>query len=284
MSFQAMTWAVEQTLPTHQKMVLIMLANRTNHDNGLCFPSLTLLAEECGMTKRSIIEQIKKLEQRGMLSVIRNKDIDDINSVNKYRLNLSFRSKRGSLGVVNEVHQGSERGSLGVVNEVHQGSERGSLGVVNEVHPNQEYINQEINQEVFNQEINQEQFVVSKKTEKQILHEFGIDGQLADDFLIIRKAKKLPLTKTAVEGIKREADKARLGINEAIKYCIEVGWAGFNSEWYANRTASKTSIALNSTNKYPSKDEIRRTKNQAVFDAFNAKYSQNTYEGEVLNG
>ena len=144
MSFQAMTWAVEQKVPTYQKIVLIMLANRTNHDTGLCFPSLSMIADECGMTRRSVIEQIAKLEKAGLLSVIRHKREDNVNWVNNYRLHLEVRS-----------HVKSAR----VVNQVHQGSEPHSLGVVNQVHPNQEYINQEINQEDFNQEINREVFI-----------------------------------------------------------------------------------------------------------------------------
>lgn len=176
MSFQAMTWAVEQNLPTYQKMVLIMLANRTNNDSGLCFPSHSLLAKECGMTRRSVIEQINKLEEFGLLSVVRNKSGNDLNIVNQYRLNLganfdekprsqgseprsqsseprSQGSEPGSQGS-EPRSQGSEQRSQGVVNQVHRGSEPGSQGVVNQVHTNQEYINQEINQESFNQEVN----------------------------------------------------------------------------------------------------------------------------------
>lgn len=55
MSFQAMSWATEQVLPAMQKIVLLMLANRTNHDTGLCYPSHETLAKEYGMTTRSVI-------------------------------------------------------------------------------------------------------------------------------------------------------------------------------------------------------------------------------------
>ncbi len=83
MSFQAMTWAVEQELPAMQKIVLLMLANRTNHDTGLCFPSHDTLAKECGMDKRSVIRQIEKLEVVELLSVSRS-----TNKPNRYTLNL----------------------------------------------------------------------------------------------------------------------------------------------------------------------------------------------------
>ena len=78
-----MTWAVEQELPAMQKIVLLMLANRTNHDTGLCYPSHDRLAKECGMDKRSVINQIAKLESAGLLKVIRS-----TNKPNSYILNL----------------------------------------------------------------------------------------------------------------------------------------------------------------------------------------------------
>lgn len=57
------------------------------------------------------------------------------------------------------------------------------------------------------------------------------------DFQAIRKAKRAPLTDTALEGIRREAARAGLGLGDAIAYCCEAGWQGFNAGWYAERTA-----------------------------------------------
>jgi hypothetical protein len=62
---------------------------------------------------------------------------------------------------------------------------------------------------------------------------------LVADFLQIRKAKKAPLTQTAVDGIQREADKAGISLGDAIRACCEFGWQGFNAGWYAERTTKK---------------------------------------------
>jgi len=51
------------------------------------------------------------------------------------------------------------------------------------------------------------------------------------DFLAIRKAKRAPLTDTAIEGIAREADKAGLTLAEALAICCQRGWQGFNAGW-----------------------------------------------------
>ena len=110
MSFQAMTWAVEQKLPAMQKIVLLMMANRANHETGQCYPSHELLATECGMSKRAVIDQISQLEKLGLIEVIRSVGTNGVKNANKYRLRLHLTincSAGAALGVVQELHEGS---------------------------------------------------------------------------------------------------------------------------------------------------------------------------------
>jgi hypothetical protein len=67
----------------------------------------------------------------------------------------------------------------------------------------------------------------------------GVDEQVWQDFLAVRAAKRAPLTDTALEGIAREAEKAGIALADAIAYCCEQGWQGFNAGWYAERRAKK---------------------------------------------
>lgn len=85
MSFQAMAWAVEQKLPTREKFVLLMLANRTNHDTGRCDPSHRRLAEDCGMSASTVKRAIQQLEEDGYL-VIENRAFNAVKLPNQYRL------------------------------------------------------------------------------------------------------------------------------------------------------------------------------------------------------
>ena len=71
----------------------------------------------------------------------------------------------------------------------------------------------------------------TKKSESDLLAEFGIVGQLADDFITHRKSKKATITETALNGYKREADKAGITLEEAIAIAIERDWRGFNASW-----------------------------------------------------
>ena len=75
-----------------------------------------------------------------------------------------------------------------------------------------------------------------------LLTEYGVSVQTAEDYLIIRKAKRLPLTKTALLQIQAEANKAGLTVEQALVYSIGNGWASFRAEWLQNRmgNAAKT--------------------------------------------
>ncbi len=65
----------------------------------------------------------------------------------------------------------------------------------------------------------------------------GVEQQVAADFIAVRKAKKAPLTSTALDGIKREAEKAGITLGRALATCAVRGWGGFNAEWVQQRPA-----------------------------------------------
>lgn len=71
----------------------------------------------------------------------------------------------------------------------------------------------------------------TKKSESDLLAEFGIVGQLAEDFLKLRKAKNAPITETALKGFQREAAKAGISLSNAITIAIERNWRGFSASW-----------------------------------------------------
>lgn len=64
----------------------------------------------------------------------------------------------------------------------------------------------------------------------------GVPPGLLADWLVVRKAKKVgKLTDTAAEMLRREAEKAGIGVQQAIEACCQYGWGGFNAGWYADR-------------------------------------------------
>jgi hypothetical protein len=59
----------------------------------------------------------------------------------------------------------------------------------------------------------------------------GVDEQVAQDWLKVRKAKRAPLTQTALNDVIREADKAGLSLNRAVGICCRRSWTGFDASW-----------------------------------------------------
>ena len=65
----------------------------------------------------------------------------------------------------------------------------------------------------------------------------GVSDSVWKDFQQIHKAKKSPITETALDGIRREAAKAGLTLEQAIKTCCERGWQGFRADWMTDKNA-----------------------------------------------
>lgn len=59
----------------------------------------------------------------------------------------------------------------------------------------------------------------------------GVDPQVVADFKALRKQKRAPITQTAMDKITREAGKAGMTLEAALRVCCARGWQGFESEW-----------------------------------------------------
>jgi len=266
MSFQAMTWAVKQKVPTYQKIVLIMLANRTNPETGICYPSLSKIAVECGMTRRSVINQIKALESNNYLSVDRSKSMFDMNHVNKYILNLDYSpSERDSLGSERDS-LGSERDSLGSERDS-LGSERDSLGGSERDSPNT------INSFKQKEKLKDKQNISpTKKT------------TLPDNFSVSEKVLIWYCSKNYTENIQdhleafvdicRANGYRKIDWDATFKNCIRADWAGI-----------RKNNAHASNQRFLTKEQQREAYSKASGETFldRIRQKQNTFDGEVVH-
>ena len=81
---------------------------------------------------------------------------------------------------------------------------------------------------------------VGKPTKRSSLKKpENVTEQTWKDFNAIRKAKKAPLTETALNRIQSEATKAGIDLETALQVCCERGWQGFKADWYT-RDNTKT--------------------------------------------
>ena len=76
-----------------------------------------------------------------------------------------------------------------------------------------------------------------------LLAEHGIAGQIAEDFLTIRKAKRQPLTETAMKLLAADAEKCGMTALQAVEYAIGNGWGSFRAEWLQNKTFGSAAAA-----------------------------------------
>lgn len=244
-----------------RKLVLLKLADQAN-DRGECWPSYASVAEAAECSARAVINHIRWLEEHGFLRIENRKIGHGQNLTNVYHLTLANgRAEDGESG-----SQGSESGSQGY-ERGSQGSEPRSQGVMNVVHPNQSIqpINEPISAnadtrgarcasantpaEDLSCRPSENPAAESAKPAKRkpsaarreldalnLLADRGVDGALAQDYLAVRKDKRAAtLTKTALAGLEREANRAGLSLTQAITLCCERGWVGFRADWLQDK-------------------------------------------------
>jgi len=219
MSFQAIAWAVRQKLPCTQKIVLVMLADRHNGDTGRCDPSHDRLADDCGLTRRSVMDQLAKLDSTGFIRT-HHRVIGKLKTSNQYTLMLGF----GVPADVKEFHIEVQQVPQ-VVQQVHQGSEH----VAHK--PGKEPVKEPI------KEKKSADAPAPRPAKAGFPIPDGIESQAWADWMLVRKAKRAPMTETAWNRHGREAEKAGISPNAAVVACVEYNWQGFDAGWYAERQA-----------------------------------------------
>ena len=86
MSIKAMNWAWEQNLlsPT-SKIILLKLAD-TSDDSGVCWPSIGLLADSCGVSRRTIQRHLLEFIDDKLLIVTKRTRPNGSQTSNFYKL------------------------------------------------------------------------------------------------------------------------------------------------------------------------------------------------------
>lgn len=81
------------------------------------------------------------------------------------------------------------------------------------------------------QPITNNQQPIIKKSSASSLKPDDVSESVWIDFLALRKAKKAPVTQTALKGLRQEAMKAKITLEAALQLCCKSGWAGFKADW-----------------------------------------------------
>lgn len=218
MSVEAITWALKQPVKhSSAKFVLVALANCADGASGRAWPSVAYLCEATSQDRKTVLANLKRLIDTGYIQ-------DSGARMGSTKSVVVYQICSTEIGT---AKQSQERDTY--ANEAvpffpasstvfpHKQSQNSLEAVPKTGHGTVKNRNRTV-----------------KETNTELLSQ--LPAPLVSDFLQIRKAKKLPLTQTAVDGIQKEADKAGLSLEEAVRLCCEYGWGSFNAGWHAQRT------------------------------------------------
>ena len=208
-SFQLPNSVVDELLAdltgAELKCYLLVVRKTKGWNKEIDSISIGQFMEVTGLSNRSVITACDSLVEKGLL--VRSGGERRLNTYSVKSFNISQTGEKSSSDKTGEnISQTGEKSSSDLVKKVHtQNNNKNTIQNNNKKN--------------------------TKKSESDLLAEFGIVGQLAEDFLKLRKAKNAPITETALKGFQREAAKAGISLSNAITIAIERNWRGFSASW-----------------------------------------------------
>ncbi|WP_434927181.1 helix-turn-helix domain-containing protein [Shewanella sp. HL-SH2] len=200
-----------------RKLVLLKLADNAN-DQGECWPSYSYIAEQCEMSRRSVMDHVKELETSGFLRREYRKGVKG-NSSNVFHLNFDEKRSLGS----ESVALGGESPALP--------SESPALPLVNLLHP------EPVTLEPVNESL-KDLVTTSKKSALDFSKWPALPGkQVFKDWLAVRQQKKAKLTQTAINRLAPhlvKAVEAGCSVDDVFELCVSRCWIGFEFDWLVN--------------------------------------------------
>ena len=193
------------------------------------FISISQFVKKTGLSNRSVINAVNELVELGL---IEKQQVKQGNGVaNMYSVNLckNFTSEKNSH--VKKLQDTCENSAPPPVKNFHTQSNTITKNTIQNTSVCSTHAPAKNSPE--NSSLPVEKPKVKKSTSKDkqlaLLKQHGVTGQTALDYLAIRKK---PLTQTALNYIKRKADEVGITTAEAIKFCADRCWIGFEPQWY----------------------------------------------------
>ena len=193
-----------------EMLLALALADHASDDGSRVFPSIKALAEKTRQSERSVQYQLRRMQDAGWLILV-NAGNGGRSMHSEYRISLDW-------------IKGAEIAPFqkGAIDD-----EKGANDSTKGCNPQQKRVQPIAPANNHHRTINE-----PSVTKAQALGLDGMSDELLNDWQTVRTAKRAgPLTKTAADGLKREAAKAGLTNSEAIELCCANGWQGFRAAW-----------------------------------------------------
>ena len=243
-----------QDLTSTEKFVAIVILSFRNAETGKCNPPIysedterKTICSLSGYSKQCVIKTISSIERK---KVITCKKINARPSEMVFTVNDDYRKHNlPSITITPTVNN--------VYCTVNEDYRHGKPGLPKQI-KNKEITNKEqINNTEEKDEDSFSLTPVEKTPRRQPLKKPEIVTQQTwDDFNAIRKAKKAPLTETALIRIQNEAQKAGIDLETALQVCCERGWQGFKAEWYLKDRQNKPAQKPLAKNSEPTPEDF----------------------------
>jgi len=224
MSIALMTLAWQSDIAAGPKMVLLSLCDNAN-EQGECYPSIALICKRCSMGERTVQGHINTLVNQGCLTRKDRQGHSTLYTIDPRRICTPAESAPPQKTAVTPAESAPTPAESAPTVPAESAPR-----IINE--PSLE-------------PSSNRQGARGAEIQSAIFKVDDVEKTVWQDFVILRKAKKAPLTKTVVDGLRREADKAGLTLEAAIRICCESGWQGFKAEWVA-KAAPKTHTSFKS--------------------------------------
>jgi len=113
-------------------------------------------------------------------------------------------------------------------------------------------------------------------TNHKLITPEGVSDSIFKDYMEVRKAKKAKWTETALKGLQRESDKAKITLQEAMQICCERGWIGFKAEWIQQEAKKAKELPLGTNEQIEQAYRVECGKDPALA-RFNSYFDMRDY-------
>lgn len=245
-----MTWAYGQKMKSSVKFVLVTLCNYADAE-GRLWPSLADLVEKTCLDRKTVIAAVGALEEAGLLADTGERK-GKTRQVKVYRIAVKDAEKGSPEG--GQKRKASEGGIVPVFPPKDAAFGGKECWVSGERAPETGHgsISESLKERSGNQKYASDAYFVPEVAVSRAerfaplgyLAAKGVDADIARDWLALRKAKKAEPTKTAIDGIAGEAEKAGISLEEALRICCANGWQGFRADWIKKRESVQAGKSL----------------------------------------
>ena len=214
MSIALMSAAWKSEFHSGKKMVLLALCDNAN-DQGECFPSVSMLAEKCSMSERSVFSHIAELERDGAIQRSNRAGRSTIYTIDPCKFCIPTPANSAEVQALTPATVAPPPLQPLHTTPANSAPTPATVAPITIKEPNTD---------------------TNPKTAPE-----GVEPEVWRDFQKLRAKQRAPITDTVIRGLSREAAKARLSLSDVMAMCCERSWRGFKAEWVANKPQARAS-------------------------------------------